>query len=349
MSEVKEEASNQIALQLETRALGEFIANLLGQRRSIERSFQDRRFEIDLNWLINLDQIIEQRLAAQNEAHIVSFSAAFYFANGKILSLESRSDFRSLNDMSNELSVGIDLKWSYLIKFPLNKQPEKQELRFVAFTDKSAVEKKLDNPSSRTFLAFDGEKEKLAYSIGFTDVTWGEDLSSHIANYIVSRTEEISRWKIEIRRIRNVVLFPLATLLGLISMIWGFSSTLPLQSIELSTKYGPLTEVLARLKEPNDKLDFLIEATAARLAIEIPIWQPFGRAILSIVVLSGLFWLAIIRKASFISINNYSQRYLERYGKNYDIIKYSISLALIVGTVASIFASRIYDAIRILL
>ena len=83
-------SSAQIAIPSDTRILGEFIAELLGQRRSIERTFYDRRFEIDMNWLLNLDQIIAQRLAAQNTAKLVSFSAKFYFANGKVITLEAQ-------------------------------------------------------------------------------------------------------------------------------------------------------------------------------------------------------------------------------------------------------------------
>lgn len=92
-------SSAQIAIPSDTRILGEFIAGLLGQRRSIERTFYDRRFEIDMNWLLNLDQIIAQRLAAQNTAKLVSFSAKFYFANGKVITLEAQTN-RSLNGNS---------------------------------------------------------------------------------------------------------------------------------------------------------------------------------------------------------------------------------------------------------
>jgi hypothetical protein len=71
-------AAGQIAIPNDPRILGEFIANLLGQRRSIERQFDDYRFEIDLDWLQNLHHIIEQRLAAQNAAQLISFSARFF-------------------------------------------------------------------------------------------------------------------------------------------------------------------------------------------------------------------------------------------------------------------------------
>jgi hypothetical protein len=50
--------STEITIPMDTRVLGEFLAELLGQRRSIERTFDDRRFEIDMSWLLNLDAML---------------------------------------------------------------------------------------------------------------------------------------------------------------------------------------------------------------------------------------------------------------------------------------------------
>ena len=60
----------------------------------------------------------------------------------------------------------------------------------------------------------------------------------------------------------------------------------------------------------------------------------------------GIFYLFLLRKASFISINDTSQRYLEKYGKNFDFIKYGIFAGLIIATIGGIFANKIYDAIK---
>ncbi|WP_128925437.1 hypothetical protein [Bradyrhizobium guangxiense] len=85
------ETVGALTIPLESRVLGEFISGLLGQSRSIERQFLDRRFEIDFNWLLNLDQIISQRLASQNQAKLVSFSAKF---------TATKASFININDFS---------------------------------------------------------------------------------------------------------------------------------------------------------------------------------------------------------------------------------------------------------
>ena len=82
----KKNSSISIPLN-DPRALGDFISGLLGQRRSIERRYDERRFEIDFDWLLNLDQIIAQRVS-QNAPKLVSFSAVFYFKEGNILTVE---------------------------------------------------------------------------------------------------------------------------------------------------------------------------------------------------------------------------------------------------------------------
>jgi hypothetical protein len=338
------DTSTEITIPLDTRVLGEFIADLLGQRRIIERTFADRRFEIDMSWLTNLDQIIEQRLAAQNAGQLMSFSARIYFANGKIVILESQRAFRSFNDMSNELSIGVDLRWTYLIQFPLSKMPEKQEIRFSAFTDKTVAERASESRPSKSFLSFDAERERLSYGIQFTDVTWGEDLSAHIANYITSKTEAIPKWKHNLRGIRSTFLFPVGMMVGIVLLTWSVVGELPSASGVIE-QYGPLKEITNRLQDNTQKLNFLVDITATRMIIEISLW-PLVKGGIAFISVLGLFYFLLLRKASFISMNDTSRRYLEKYGKNFEFIRYGIGAALVVATIGGLFSSRLYDLIK---
>jgi len=333
----------EITIPLEPRTLGEFIANLLGQRRSIDHTFEDRRFEIDMSWLINLDHIVEQRLAAQNAGRLVSFSASFYFANGKIVTLENQFAFRSFRDMTNELAVGIDLKWTYLVHFPLAKLPEKQEIRFVAFTRNEAAERKSDQKPSKSFLSLDSEQERLAYFIHFTDVTWGEDISAHLTSYITSKTEAIPKWKVTLRKIRSAVIFPVAMLLGIFAAVWSFSGTLSVNTDKLIKQYGVLTGIPSRLQDISQKIDFLVDLSITRLLIEIPFVTPLLKVVFVYVLFVASFYVVLVRKASFISINDHSRQYLEKYGKNFEFIKYGIGAGLIIGIIGGVFSNRIYD------
>jgi hypothetical protein len=170
------------------KSLGDFILGLLGQRRSIEQRFDDRWFFIDLNWLWNLDDIIEQRISAQNIGSLVSFSAENFFEDGRITRLTSRQAFRAYHDVSTRVAVGIDISWTYLIKFPNSKTPERQEIRFRAFTDNRAVTEKPPAKASKGFFKSTDHVEELFFSVSFSDLTWGEDISNHMSAFISSKT-----------------------------------------------------------------------------------------------------------------------------------------------------------------
>jgi hypothetical protein len=343
-------ATREVAIPIaDPKQLGEFIAGLLGQRRSIDRRFDDRRFSIDFDWLTNLDDIIAQRLAAQNAAVLVSFAARIYFGNGKIVTLEDRDSFRTFRDTSSELSVGIDLRWNYLIQFPLAASPEKQEIRFSAFTEKDILEKKPNEDRGKLFLSADSEKESLSYAIQFTDVTWGEDVSAHIGNYINSKTEPIAKWKAILRKVRHSA-FPYGLLAGatlaMTSALAGIAGGNPAVQ-----KYFPLEMSLANLKTIDQKVDFLVDVAATRLLIDP--WPVFssalGRIALWMAAIGLAYFLRIIRKASFINLNEHSGRYLSRYERNYDFMKYAMIAGFLVSTGAGIFANRIYDALKTIL
>ena len=60
----------------------------------------------------------------------------------------------------------------------------------------------------------------------------------------------------------------------------------------------------------------------------------------------GLFFVSISRKASFLSLNNHSKRYFEKYNKNYDFLKYGVLAASAVSIISGVFANRIYDVLK---
>jgi len=342
----QKQPANAIVIPLDNRVLGEFISGLLGQSRFMERQFLDRRFEIDLNWLRNLDQIIEQRLSSQNQAKLVSFSARFYFANGKVIIIEDHNAFLSFHDMSNELSTGVDLRWNYLIKFPLAKLPEKQEIRFSAFTDQDAAQQKSEKrKETKSFTSTADEDSSLFIAIHFTDVTWGEDIYGHMVTYVIAKTEAISKFASVTRKTRSFLLLPTtAAMVAMITTFWSLYSSTSAGLAKLTEKFGDLEK--PSVPTIDAKLDLLLGLALARRNIDIFPIVPFFRAALILGVLFGLYFLVRTVKASFININDYSDRYLVKYGRNYEFIRYGIGATLLVGILGGVFANKIYDVIK---
>ena len=315
------------------RRLGEFIADLLGQRRSIERHFPGIRFEISFNWLLNLDDIISQRISAQNPANLVSFSAKLYFSNGKILTLEDHKAFRIFNDISNELSLGVVLKWTYLVKFPSKDLLDKEEIFFAAFTDYTAIVRK-------------PREEKKFLSIEFTDITCGEDISAYMNNYIMSKTEKLSSWRQNVIGVGLAIWLPLALILGMVTTLWGLISDIKSQAAESLKQYGNIDQYIKSLVRIDDKVDFLIELTIAKSQIRFLPIAFIMRPITYIISLSLVLYLFLFRKVSYIATNEYSDRHYKKYDKRYDYVIWGLLVEVLVSVLAGLFSNSIYDYLK---
>jgi hypothetical protein len=343
---VSDGESRELVIPLEPNSLGDFILGLLGQRRSIEQQFVDRYFVIDLKWLWNLDQIIDQRISAQNSGTLVSFGAKIYFDDGRITNLTSRTSFASFHDISTRIAIGVDLSWTYLIHFPSAKVPEKQEIRFRAFTDARATSEKPKTKTSVFFLASEEQKQILSFSVSFTDLTWGEDMANHMSSFILSKTTRLDWVTRTIRSVDVRTAGPLLFTLGMFGSLYFTERDNHLQRVV--EKYKLLNADNAPLVTENEKLQFLVDGVSAQLLRSqnplLPLIKLFALFLL-IVVMS---WALRARKASFLSLNEHSDAYFRRTNHRFEIVKYGVVLAAAVGIVGGISANTIYDYLKTL-
>lgn len=78
---ITERDSNEnlsIALPMRKRDLGNFISNLLGQQQSFKRQIT-AKFDIDHAWLVNLHELLDQRIKQQADSTLVEFVAQIHF------------------------------------------------------------------------------------------------------------------------------------------------------------------------------------------------------------------------------------------------------------------------------
>jgi hypothetical protein len=135
-------------------------------------------------------------------------------------------------------------------------------------------------------------------------------------------------------------------MMGFSVTLLSFATSLFEHQSDLINRFGPLEHASERLHDASQKLDFLVDVTTARILFDTPVFWPFARGILVAVGFVGFFYLLFVRKASFICINDTSRRYIEKYGKNYEFIKYGILGGLIIAIVGGVFASRFYDLVK---
>ena len=322
----------------QTRELGEFIANLLGQRRRLSRQF-DVCFVMDWPWVYNLDQLVVQRVEHQNEANLVDFSFKMFLENGRTTEITSRPDFLAFRDLSNSETVGAEILWTFIVKFPTSQVPEKQEIRFVART------KDLDttNHSKRRLERFlFPNSEQMNLDIFYTNVTWGEDLMVVVSNHILSAFKTRFRFISKLVRILLLLISPILTLVVLISTSYFLSR-------DITDRVNGLRSDLAKLnpKAPitidtlNTKLDMLLRWSAKEINLlpGIPTMVLFA---LGIIAIMGAFAaLPLVIPRSFIVLNDISAKRHKEYVQFRYLILVLICLSFAVGTAASILADKI--------
>ena len=123
---------SDLTLTIPRDRLGEFIGSLLGQQRKIERSFEDGHFVATHNSILNIIDIFEQRMS-QNTHSLISFRCPFFLKMGEYIRSKPVDAFRAYTDLSNKMSVGVDLSVTYAIDFPGTEIPESKKFALKCF------------------------------------------------------------------------------------------------------------------------------------------------------------------------------------------------------------------------
>ncbi|PSU86431.1 hypothetical protein C0W42_20740 [Photobacterium kishitanii] len=188
--ELNDDSSTVISIPVNKRDLGNFIGNLLGQKQSLERTY-DIYFEIDHSWLINLHEMIDQRISQQANSHLVNFTAVVYFDGGMKRTITTIESFRAYHETKPEVSIGIKIVWEYLVQFPKRTHPEKQQISFTASVYDHKQESNNHNSFFERFL-FNKKESLINIQIDHTERTWGDDIENIISSCILENTSESS-------------------------------------------------------------------------------------------------------------------------------------------------------------
>ncbi|MGL4753278.1 MAG: hypothetical protein ACRCXB_12875 [Aeromonadaceae bacterium] len=192
-----DESITVLSIPVSKRELGGFISDLLGQKQSLERTY-DVTFEIDHSWLINLHEMIDQRISQQANSHLINFTAVVYFDNGVKRTITTVNSFRAYNETKPEISNGVKIVWEYLVQFPNRPHPEKQQISFTALIyNKKPSEKSLLVERYTDLFLFSTKDSLINIQIDHTERTWGDDIENIISTCIKEVTES--------RRLRDTI------------------------------------------------------------------------------------------------------------------------------------------------
>lgn len=195
-----------LSLPIRKRDLGDFISQLLGQQQSIERNIS-AIFDIDHEWIINLHELINQRIHQQADAHLTSFNVVIYFEDGLKRTLTTVDALIAYSETKKQIPTGIKIIWIYLVQFPGKSYPEKQQISFSAQigSEKSKNQRIITDTSES--LAVErivraSERGFLNFQIDHTERTWGDDIETIISNQIrqIIRGDQIKYPLFEVAR-----------------------------------------------------------------------------------------------------------------------------------------------------
>ena len=178
----------RLTLPVESNQLGSFLSGLLGQPQTLEQSFY-QSFDINHDWLLNLHELINQRIHQQASAELLAFRAIVYLENQMKRTLTTIDAFQTYQELQQQVSYGVQLEWSYLVKFPNSDVPEKQQISFSAYTglrDKSAVRYDKDPFAQLINPSLNPSRARISYRIDYTERTWGNDLEALMSDTITS-------------------------------------------------------------------------------------------------------------------------------------------------------------------
>jgi len=153
-----------------------FISSLLGRPQEITGT-RTGEFAVDQSTLAQLHHLVTQRVEQQHGVRPIQFTARVVFDNGTSILLNSFSDFTSYNEVRSVRSVAVHLNWVFLITFPGNQTPEKQEIEFSCQSAWSQYDRMERNRPL-------GDHGYLGYRISHTARTWGADIEGLLAHYI---------------------------------------------------------------------------------------------------------------------------------------------------------------------
>lgn len=182
--------SGQLALPFNEKQFSDFLISLLGKPQTITKRFSGS-FCIDKDSLINLFQILEQRIHQQNDAKLISFRSLISYNDNSTIELTGFEHLVNFNEPLPLVPKSINLTWQYLIKFKDKDVLEKQEINvsfnvgigFSAFHDNELI------------LDFGGLRSAVSIRIAHTARTWGADIEGLLTKHIEVLCKAPKRYK----------------------------------------------------------------------------------------------------------------------------------------------------------
>jgi len=237
-----------LTLPFEGDQFKDFISGLLGKPQSITKSIVGN-FEIHMDDLQSLFNLVNQRITQQNMGRLIQFTAKIHFNDKSSVQLGSYEELLTYNEVKPIISNAVELSWDYLIQFSDKTHPEKQSIE-VTFSAHSRAYRS-------TYFSELGE---INISIYHTARSWGSDIEAMLTNQVVSLLKPENKIKRFIRVNGSGIGLISGLLFFLITLIGAYQASTNFIATEIN-KVKSFTNLKAH--SADEKLDFLTSYVAS--------------------------------------------------------------------------------------
>lgn len=311
-------SNGYVTLPYTEEGFKDFITSLLGRGQEIEKVIRGN-FDIDTTNLININNLLTQRIQQQNDSNLINFSAKMYFSDESTVSLHSIEELRSYNELRSTICNAVHLSWDFLIQFQDKPQPEKQQINILI-----GINSELRFIPNGRMIYSDSLNSQgiIKISVNHTARTWAVDIESLLQQYFESiiNTENPFKKFINARS-------------GMISFISALCFFMAIITVTISTTDQFSSQIMAEvnqnLSDPTLTLDQRINYISNYLAQGA--WNQFTQKLVLFIITGSVFSVilgvmveSILSEIkigfSFISINEASKKYKQnvlKKAKNY--------------------------------
>lgn len=320
----------------------EFIKGLLGKPQTITK-YMYGNFEIHLNDLQNLYDLVSQRVTQQNHGTLTQFTAKIYYDDKSSIQLGSFEELVTYNEVKPIISEAVKLSWDFLIQFTDKSHPEKQVIEVLIVSTKGKNSGDINIP----FVVMNPQGY-FKIHIEHTARSWGSDIENMLKNQIESMTKKPDKFKEFIRRKSNpislsfAILFLLSCIIGafIVTRNFIFNETIKVQNFTAEST-----------NSTNEKIDFLSGYIASGVASQH--FFKVGIFILIAIILSIFFGVWIESTASrnieysFVVLTRKSKDYrdtmIQKMKKKWIWFFLSIGLSIITGIITNYMFKWLVD------
>jgi len=208
--------SGQVALPFNEDQFKDFIVSLLGKPQTITKNFRSS-FEINIDNLASLFEIINQRIYQQNDSKLIQFRTTVYYNDNSTITLNGFEHLVNYNEKLPLVPIAVHLTWQYLVKFRDKATFEKQEISVSFITETDEPIPIFDNDLNRY------HDDGISFRISHSARTWGADiealLTKHLKTILKKDSKILSFFRYNTQNVQHAVSAILFSITLIISML----------------------------------------------------------------------------------------------------------------------------------